>query len=73
MGCIYALTAKTHPEDRREALHLLWEGLRTGFGLDIVHGDTDLDALRNDQEFKDIVKDAEALHGPRRTTAPPKK
>jgi hypothetical protein len=66
VGCIYALTSRTHPEDRREALHLLWDGLRTGFGLDIVHTDTDLDALRNDQEFKDIVKDAEALHGPRR-------
>lgn len=65
VGCIYALTARTNPEDRREALHLLWQALRTGWGLDIVHGDTDLDALRKDPEFKDIVKDAEALHGPR--------
>ena len=73
VGCIYALTARTHPEDRREARHLLWEGLRTGFGLDIVHTDSDLDSLRNDQEFKDIVKDAEALHGPRRPPGKAKK
>ncbi len=65
VGCIYALTSKTHPEDRLEARRLLWEGLRTGFGLDIVHSDTDLDALRGDQNFKDLVKDAEALHSPR--------
>ena len=65
VGCIFALTSRTNPEDRREALNLLWQGLRTGFGLDIVHADTDLDALRNDPEFKAIVKDAEALHGPR--------
>jgi hypothetical protein len=51
----------------------LWDGLRTGFGLDIVHTDTDLDALRNDQEFRDIVKDAEALHGPRRPPGEAKK
>src|SRR5205814_1994319 len=36
VACIYALTAKTNPEDKREALTLLWQGLRTGFGLDIV-------------------------------------
>ena len=65
VGCIYALTSKSHPEDKREAQRLLWEGLRTGFGLDIVHTDADLDALRGDQGFKDLVKDAEALHSPR--------
>jgi tetratricopeptide (TPR) repeat protein len=73
VGCIYALTARTHPEDRREALHLLWEGLRTGFALDIVHSDSDLDGLRNDPDFKGIVRDAEALHGPRRASIGPKK
>jgi eukaryotic-like serine/threonine-protein kinase len=66
VGCIYALTVKTHPEDKREALRLLWGGLRAGFGLDIVRTDTDLDALRDDPDFKAIVKDAEALDRLRR-------
>jgi tetratricopeptide (TPR) repeat protein len=65
VACIYALTAKTHPEDKREALRLLWDALRGGFGFQYVHNDTDLDALRKDQDFKDLVKDAEALRGPR--------
>ena len=64
-GCIYALTAKTHPEDKRAALNLIWDGLKTGFALDIVDTDTDLDALRGDANFKDIVRDAKALHAPR--------
>ena len=65
VGCIYALTAKTHPDDRREALKLLWDGLKTGWALDIVDTDTDLDALRNDPAFKNLVKDAKALNAPR--------
>ncbi len=65
VGCIYALTAKTHPEDAREALKLLWDGLKTGFALDIVDTDTDLDALRKDEAFKDLVRDAKALNATR--------
>ncbi len=66
VGCIYALTTKTHPDDRREALKLLWDGLKTGFALDIVDTDSDLDALRNDPDFKDLVRDAKALNAPRK-------
>ena len=73
VACIYALTARINPEDKREAYRLLWEGLRTGFGLDMVHSDTDLDLFREEQEFKDLVKDAEVLQGPRRPVVPPKK
>jgi serine/threonine protein kinase/Flp pilus assembly protein TadD len=65
LGCIYALTAKTHPDDKREALNLLWGGLKTGFALDLVDIDTDLDAIRNDKDFKDLVRDARALNAPR--------
>jgi tetratricopeptide (TPR) repeat protein len=65
IACVYALTAKTNPEDKREALRLLWDALRGGFGFEFVHTDTDLDSLRGDQDFKDLVKDAEALRGPR--------
>ena len=65
VGCIYALAAKTHADDKREALNLLWGGLKAGFALDIVDTDTDLDALRADKNFKDMVKDAKALNAPR--------
>ncbi len=62
VGCIYALTAKTHPADKREAIRLLWEGLKGGYGLDIVDTDTDLDRIRNDPDFQQMVKDAKILH-----------
>ena len=66
VGCIYALSAKAHPEDRREALRLLWQALKTGWGLTLVHSDTDLKDLRDDPEFKSIVREAQALNGSRR-------
>ena len=52
VGCIYALTSKTHPEDAPRRSDLLWAALRTGFGLDLVDTDPDLDPLRADPEFK---------------------
>jgi serine/threonine protein kinase/Tfp pilus assembly protein PilF len=55
VACIYALTSKTNPEDKAEALKLLWASLKTGFGLDIVDTDTDLDPLRKGAEFKRLV------------------
>ena len=61
VGCIYALTAKAHPEDAREAVRLLWGGLKAGFALDIIDTDSDLNALRGDANFKAAVKDAKAL------------
>jgi tetratricopeptide (TPR) repeat protein len=66
VGCIYALTAKTHPDDRREAVKLLWAALKSGFGLDMVDTDSDLDALRPGADFQAIVKDAKALHARRK-------
>ncbi|HEX4610708.1 MAG TPA: protein kinase, partial [Urbifossiella sp.] len=66
VACIYALTSKDQPDDRREALALMWSALRTGFGLDIVDADTDLDALRPDPEFRRLVEKAgELARGPR--------
>ena len=58
VACIYALTSKDHPEDRDEAYRLLWRALRTGFGLDWVDTDTDLDPLRSDPKFKNLVAGA---------------
>jgi len=65
VGCIYALTAKTHPDDRREAIKLLWAALKTGFALDYVDTDPDLNALRDDPDFQAVVKDVKALHAQR--------
>ncbi|HVK15606.1 MAG TPA: serine/threonine-protein kinase [Fimbriiglobus sp.] len=61
VACIYALTAKAHPEDRREAFALLWSALKTGFGLDIVETDHDLDPIRKDPEFQRLVRSARAI------------
>lgn len=58
---VYALTSKTHPEDRREAFALLWSALKTGFGLDLVESDHDLDPVRKDPEFQKLVRSARAL------------
>jgi serine/threonine protein kinase len=66
VGCIYALTAAKHPEDRVEANRLLWDALRTGFGMDIVDGDTDLDALRKDAAFLELLAEAKRLDASRR-------
>ncbi len=65
VACIYALTSvegKGHPEDKTEAFRLLWTALRTGFALDIVDTDTDLDPIRKDPEFKRLVKAAREFH-----------
>jgi tetratricopeptide (TPR) repeat protein len=62
VGCIYALTAKTHPEDRTEAFRLLWSALRSGFGLDLVDTDSDLDPVRGDPEFRRLVASARERH-----------
>jgi serine/threonine protein kinase/tetratricopeptide (TPR) repeat protein len=55
VGCIYALTAKSEREDRLKAFALLWAALRTGFGLDLVDTDSDLDPIRKEPEFRRLV------------------
>ncbi|MDB5305934.1 MAG: prkC 12 [Gemmataceae bacterium] len=66
VGCVYALTAKTHPEDRGEAVRLLWAALKTGFGMDMVDTDTDLDPIRTDRAFREMLADARALQAARK-------
>ncbi len=66
VGCIYALTSKTHPEDKKEAFHLLWSALKGGFGSDLIDTDADLDPLRKDPQFAVLVASARArADGPR--------
>ena len=62
VACIYALTSRDEPGDRLKALELLNSGLRSGFGLDLVDTDTDLDPIRKDPAFERIVTEARSLH-----------
>jgi hypothetical protein len=55
---IYAHSAKRNADDRREALRLLWAAVKTGYGLADVPTDPDLDPIRDDPEFADILKRA---------------
>ncbi len=63
VACIFALTSKPGNLDRERALQLLSGALRTGFGLDMVDKDIDLDPLRKLPEFINLVKAARALAG----------
>jgi len=68
VACIYALTSRQKPDDRREALRLLESALSQGFGLDLLDSDRDLDAIRDEPEFRRLVAAARA----RRTKAAPR-
>ena len=57
---IYALTSRQNPDDRREALRLLESALSQGFGLDLLDKDRDLDAIRDQPEFRRLVEAARA-------------
>ena len=66
---IYALTSQQAPDDRREALRLLAAALRQGFGFDLLAIDHDLDPIRDDPEFRDLVAAAQALTAGARNNA----
>lgn len=57
---IYALTSRTDPADRQEALSLLDTALRAGFGFEYLKDDKELDPIRTDAEFQRIVGAARA-------------
>ena len=57
---IYALTSRQHPEDRQEAIRLLGSALSQGVGLDLIDSDRDLDAIRDQAEFRKLVEAARA-------------
>jgi serine/threonine protein kinase/Flp pilus assembly protein TadD len=58
---IYALTSRTEPDDRFIALQLLTEALRKGYGFDLLVTDHDLDPLRNEPEFRELVRATQPL------------
>jgi tetratricopeptide (TPR) repeat protein len=55
---IYALTSRQHPADRTEAFRLLKVAFQQGFGLDLVDQDPDLEPVRSDPEFRQLVEAA---------------
>jgi serine/threonine protein kinase/Flp pilus assembly protein TadD len=61
VACIYALTSKTEKVDQVKAMTLLTAAIRTGFGLEGIDTDTDLDPIRQSPEFVNAVRAARAL------------
>lgn len=55
---VYAMTSTTHPDDKREAFRLLASALRKGFGFDLLDQDRELDPLRSDPEFSEVIESA---------------
>jgi serine/threonine protein kinase/Flp pilus assembly protein TadD len=58
---IYALTSRYSPDDRRRAFPLLAAALRQGFGYDLIGTDRDLDGVRDDPQFQQLMGAARAL------------
>ena len=61
VACIYALTSKKEKADQLKAMTLLSAALRTGFALEWIDEDHDLDPLRELPEFKHAVSAAREL------------
>ena len=53
---IYALTSRQNLDDRLEAVRLLASAFSQGVGLDLIDGDRDLDAIRDQDEFRQLVE-----------------
>lgn len=67
MGGMYAQLSKTDKTgaSRQQALQLMAKAFRTGFEtLNIIKDDPDLDPIRDDAEFKDLVLHARKLQSP---------
>jgi tetratricopeptide (TPR) repeat protein len=58
---IYALTSKQEPEDQREAIALLKQALRNGFGYEHMNVDRDLDPIRESPVFRQLLDGARVL------------
>ena len=60
----YALTSKTHPEDRADAFRQLTAALKAGYGFQHLDNDPDLAPVRGVPEFESLVAAAKALRQP---------
>lgn len=64
---VYAQLSKTDASgaSRQQALQYAAKAFRTGFDkLNIIAADPDVDPIRNDAEFKELVQHARKLHSP---------
>ena len=58
---VYALTSRQQPEDRQTALRLLGAALLRGCGFDLLDEDRDLDPIRNERAFAELVTASRAI------------
>ena len=56
MTGIYALISKQQSDDRAEAYRLLGTALRKGYGWDQIADDRDLDPIREQPEFLNLLE-----------------
>jgi serine/threonine protein kinase/tetratricopeptide (TPR) repeat protein len=56
VACIYSLTSKQEPDDRREALHYLSAALKRGYGFEHLENDGDLAPIRDSAVFRQGVQ-----------------
>ena len=62
VACVYALISKAHPEEAKVALDHLRVALRKKYSdFDTIAKDSDLDAIRDSEEFKLIVDSAKEM------------
>jgi tetratricopeptide (TPR) repeat protein len=55
-ACVFAQTSRKEPMDRKQALEHLARALSGGFGLDRLATDRDLEPLREQADFRNLVK-----------------
>lgn len=55
MACAHALIMKQNEASSEEALRLLAEAIRSGYGADFIASDPDLDQLREHESFKSLL------------------
>ena len=58
---VYALTAKTHPDDAKRAFELLRSALKDGYGYELIRIDPDLATVRDRPEFRKLIEAANML------------
>ena len=62
LACVFALTSRLEPDDRKEGLRLLTRALRGGYSrFDVIDTDRDVDLLRKFPEFQRLVSAAREL------------
>lgn len=61
VGAIYALLTQEDAKHKTEAIRLLTDALRGGFGFEDIESDKDLDPIRESPEFRRVIEGVKAL------------